>query len=398
MACSTPRNDWGMQPMTALSRRTTLKAVAAAGVSTFGLADFSHAAEELRIGAQVPLTGPLNVSGQQYHFSLQLAQDDINAKGGIAGRPLKVVFEDTQNSNAVAVNAYIKLVKDLKPPFLFLSSYTTHNLASEPEIAKAGIPCVYAGGGDAVHERKNKWMFRIRPNDGIQALAIARFVIDDLKAKKVGILYIQNDFGQGAALAAEKIMKDAGLQIVAIESYGASDKDMSAQLLKIKNGGAEAFCTVSYGADGSLIIKQAKQLGFAMPMVCSSGVMVPAAVNLMQPDEVANLHGIIDTVLTEARGPKGVDYSKRFLERFKVKADPFGACYYDSAWMLKEAVEKVGTDPEKLRNFFASIKDWDGVTHTYTTDALNNMVHSVAIAKFKPGTTDITYVKTIKVA
>ena len=73
-----------------------------------------------------------------------MAEDDINAAGGIKGRKLKIVFEDTQVSNSVAVNAFIKLAKDLNPPFIFLSSLSTQNLASEPEVLKAKIPTMYA--------------------------------------------------------------------------------------------------------------------------------------------------------------------------------------------------------------------------------------------------------------
>ena len=156
-----------------LTRRTALAGMAAGAGLTIHVPRLSAQAGEITVGALVPITGPFNVSGQQYHFSLQMAQDDINAKGGVAGKKLKVVFEDVKDSNSVAVNAYLKVVRDLNPPFVFLSSYTTQNLATEPEVTKAQIPSMYAGGGDAVHHKKNPWLFRIRPYDGLQALALA---------------------------------------------------------------------------------------------------------------------------------------------------------------------------------------------------------------------------------
>jgi len=384
--------------MARITRRTAVRTIAgAAGVSTFGLADWSFAQDVLKIGAVVPLTGPLNVSGQQYHFSLQLAQDDINAKGGIAGRKLQMVFEDTRDSNAVAVNAFVKLVKDLSPQFVFLSSYTPQNLATEPEVAKAAIPVMYSGGGDLVHERKNKWMFRIRPFDTIQALAMSKLLLNDMKAKKPGILYIQNDFGQGVARSLEKFIKQGGADVASVETYGVSDKDMSAQLLNIKNKGADAFVTISFGADGALILKQVKQLGINLPTIASSGVMVPAALNLLAADELTNLYGMIDAFIDPGRQDATGDYARRFAERFKVKADPYGSCYYDAAWILKDAIEKVGYDKQKLREQLTKVKDWKGVTQAYSTDENNNMVHSVAVVKFKPGTTEMTYVTTVAV-
>ncbi len=380
-----------------LTRRTTLRAAAAATGLAVGFPGRGHAADPLQIGCVVPLTGPLNTSGQQYHFSLQMAQDDINAKGGIAGRKLEMVFADTRDSNAVAVNAFIKLNKDLRAPFMFLSSYTTQNLATEPEVAKAGLPVAYSGGGDAVQERKNRWMFRIRPNDGIQGDALGRLLLDDLKSKRPAILYIQNDFGQGVARTVQRLCTAAGSEPVGFESYGANDKDMSAQLLGFKRRDADAVVLVSYGADGALILKQTKQLGITTPLIASSGVMVPAAINLLSSDEVGKLYGMIDSFIDEGRQDPTGEYARRFRARFGVKADPYGACYYDGAWMLKSAIEQAGTEPEALRNWFAGVKDWKGVTHTYSTDALNNMVHSIAIVRFKPGTTELDFVRTIAV-
>ena len=377
----------------ATTRRTLLAGAAALAATT----TFAEAADEIAIGCTCPVTGPLSTSGQQYYFSLQMAQDDINAKGGIGGKKLRIVFEDTRDSNAVAVNAFLKLVRDLQPPAVLLSSYTTQNLATEPDVTKAAIPCLYSGGGDSVQDKHNKWMFRIRPNDGIQGLAIAKFLQEDVKAKKAAVIYIQNDFGQGVANTVDKLMKQAGSPLIARESYGANDKDMSAQLLGFKSKGADAIVTISYGVDGSLILKQIKQLGMTQPVMASSGVMVPAALNLCTPDEVANLHGIIDAFLDESRQDATGDYARRFRQRFNIKADPYGSCYYDAAFMLKEGIEKVGTDPEKLRDFFATLKGFKGVTNTFTTDADNNMVHSVAVVAFKPGTTDMSFVRTLDV-
>ena len=155
--------------ITGISRRSALQG-AAASLASFGTFDRANSADALQIGSVVPLTGPFNASGQQYHFSLQMAQDEINAKGGIAGRKLEIVFANSRDSNAVAVNAFTKLYKELNPPFIFLSSYTTQDLATEPMVAQASIPCVYAGGGDVVHERRNPWMFRFAPTTASRAV------------------------------------------------------------------------------------------------------------------------------------------------------------------------------------------------------------------------------------
>ena len=97
----------------------------------------AHAQQEVVVGATVPITGTFAASGIQYLNALKQAQDDINKAGGINGKPFRIVFEDTQASNSTAVNALVKLVKQVNPPFIFLSSLSTQVLAMEPDIAKA---------------------------------------------------------------------------------------------------------------------------------------------------------------------------------------------------------------------------------------------------------------------
>ncbi|WP_421998547.1 ABC transporter substrate-binding protein [Reyranella sp.] len=377
-------------------RRTVMAGAAATAGITIWSQRLSAQSGEVAVGAMVPITGPFNVSGQQYHYSLQMAQDEINAKGGVAGKKLKIVFEDVKDSNSVAVNAYLKVVRDINPPLVFLSSYTTQNLATEPEVTKAQIPGFYAGGGDAMHKKKNPWLFRIRPADGIQALALAKHATQGLGKKKIGIIYVQNDFGQPGAVAAEKIVKDSGAEVVGMEAYAFTDNDMSAQLQKLKNAGADCLICISYGKDGALILKLLKEMGIDIPVVISSGVMVPAARNLIAPDELAKVNGVMDAYLSSDRGPEVATYIKSFKDRFKLEPDPFGSCYYDAAWIMKQVMDKVGTDRAKVRDGIKAIKGYKGVTNTFTTDEDGNMVHSLAVFSIKPGTRDPVFIRTIE--
>jgi branched-chain amino acid transport system substrate-binding protein len=124
---------------------------------------------------------------------------------------------------------------------------------------------------------------------------------------------------------------------------------------------------------------------------------VPAAISLLTPEETADIVGVTDAFLDPSRGPKVADYVERFQKRFNLRPDPYGSCFYDGAMILKSAIEVAGTDKAKLRDYLKSVKNHEGVTQVFNTDAHGNMVHSVAVVKFKPGTTELTYVKTITV-
>jgi branched-chain amino acid transport system substrate-binding protein len=372
-----------------MNKRTLLIQLALLAGATLVSAP-SAAQSAIEIGATVPLTGPAALSGTQYHNSLRLAEEQINKAGGINGKPLRFVVEDAQSSNPTALNAFVKIVQGKTPPFIFLSSYSTQNLAVAPEVLKAKVPVMYAGGADAIHGLKNPYMFRIRPADSTAAEAMAQFVKTGLKATKPGIIYIQNDFGQGAAKAATKLLADAGINVVASEAYGGQDKDMSAQLLNLKNKGADAIIALSFPQDGALLLRQIKTMGLKQPVIASSGTFLPAAMQLMSPSDLENVWGVIDVLLET--NPHAANFLQEYKAKFRTDADAYAAVYYDGAMILAEGLRKVGPDPEKLREYLGSVRNYQGVAGKFSFDQNGNGVHEVTVVNFKKGTKDMVFV------
>jgi branched-chain amino acid transport system substrate-binding protein len=378
------------------TRRTLLSLTLGTAVGA-ALRPAFAAGEPIAIGAAIPTTGPLSLSGKQYFNTLTMAEEDINKAGGINGRPIKFVFEDAGASNSTAVSAFVKLVQETKPPFVFLSSYSTQNLATAPEVTKAKIPVMYAGGADAVADSSGGWMFRIRPTDSLAARGMAQFV-RTLKATKPGIMYIQNDFGQGGAQAAAKLLEANGMAPVGSEAYGQNDKDFSAQLLRLRQKGADVILTFVYPADGALLLRQIKALGLKMPVVASSGSFLPASVQLLSPSDLDSVWGVIDTFVDPSVGGRMADFTTRYKAKFGQDGDAYGLAYYDGALILAEGLKTVGTDPEKLRSFIASQKSWDGIGQTYSFDDKGNGVPGVVVVKAKPGTKILELVERIRPA
>jgi branched-chain amino acid transport system substrate-binding protein len=365
------------------------RSIAAAALAALMLAAPAKAQEEVVIGAAIPITGNFAATGVQYYNSLRMAQDDVNAKGGINGKKLRIAFEDTQSANSTAVNAYVKLVKQVKPPLIFLSSLSIQNLATEPEVTKANIPALYSGALVALSEKKNPLMFRIRPPDNLQAVVITKGITDILKAKKPAILHMQDDYGAGTAKLLEAELKKHGMGFVATETFSPRDNDFSAQLLKIKNSGADLVVSVTYNRDGALILKQRRSLGIDLPFIGTTAMFAATTLDLVDPDDLKDVYAAGDVVL-ETRNDASKDFVKRYAERWGFKPDPYGASYYDATMMVVDAVKKGGADPEKLKEYFTNVKDWKGVAQDYwnSGDGGNNLAHSTVLVKFKPGTKD----------
>ncbi len=377
------------------TRKDFLGLVLAATMLSLAGTAHGQQAEPILIGATVPMTGPLSLTGKQYQNSLTMAEEDINKAGGIKGRQIKIVFEDTQASNGTAVNAFVKLAQETKPSFFFLSSYSTQNLAVAPELKKVQVPAMYAGGADAVADGGNEWMFRIRPADSVSAEGMVKAAVDVIKAKKPGILYIQNDFGQGGAQTAAKRLEAAGIAVVGMEAYGQNDKDFSAQLLSLRSKGADTILIFNYPQDGALVLRQAKVLGFKMPLVTSSAALVPAALQLLSPADLEGVWGVTDAFMDASVGGRMKDYVERFKAKFGIDPDPYGLAYYDGALLMAEGMRKVGTDAKALREWLAAVKGWQGIGHVYSYDAKGNGVRDLAVVKAKAGTKTLELVQPV---
>ena len=377
------------------TRKDFLGSMIAATMLSLAGAAHGQQAEPILIGATVPMTGPLSLTGKQYQNSLTMAEEDINKAGGINGRQIKIVFEDTQASNGTAVNAFVKLAQETKPSFFFLSSYSTQNLAVAPELKKVQVPAMYAGGADAVADGGNEWMFRIRPADSVSAEGMVKAAVDVIKAKKPGILYIQNDFGQGGAQTAAKRLEAAGIPVVGMEAYGQNDKDFSAQLLSLRSKGADTILIFNYPQDGALVLRQAKVLGFKMPLVTSSAALVPAALQLLSPADLEGVWGVTDAFMDASVGGRMKDYVERFKAKFGIDPDPYGLAYYDGAFLMAEGMRKVGTDAKALREWLAAVKGWQGIGHVYSYDAKGNGVRDLAVVKAKAGTETLELVQPV---
>jgi branched-chain amino acid transport system substrate-binding protein len=345
----------------------------------------AHAEDPIVIGAAIPITGAFASSGIQYYNSLQMAEEDINKAGGINGRPLKILFQDTADSNPAAVNAFIKLIKQNTLPFVFLSSLSTQDLATEPEVRKAKIPALYGGGAVAVQERRNPYMFRLRPPDSVGAEAMAYGITSLLKATKPGVIAAQDDYGQGLARYVEANLSKASVTVVDKETFSPRDNDYSAQLLNLKNAGADAIACVTYNRDGALMLKQRRSLGMdTIPFVSGTGIAAPATMKLVDPGDTTNLYAFVDTVVGDAVSPASGAFVRRYAERFGFEPDPYGVAYYDSAMIMADGMRKLGTDPEKLRDYLAHLKGYVGLARVYTTDENQNMGNSVVLVKFDP--------------
>ncbi|HYG59722.1 MAG TPA: ABC transporter substrate-binding protein, partial [Symbiobacteriaceae bacterium] len=214
-------------------------------------ADKAPASQEpIKIGVVTSLTGGLAATGIQVATGAKLAAKEWNDKGGIQGRQIEVVVEDDQSNPTGATNAFNK-VAAAKPAGLVLPTFAQFVMALEPSVKQAAVPTLTSATGVAITKQGNPWFFRTRTNDEIMGKIAATFAADELKAKKPGILYANNDYGKGGFDVLKATLEAKGLQLAGAESFNSGDKDMTAQLLKLKQAGSDLIIVWSVPADSA---------------------------------------------------------------------------------------------------------------------------------------------------
>jgi branched-chain amino acid transport system substrate-binding protein len=368
----TPRPSLAAPPRRLWARLALLSALAAVTPA--------QAADPIKVGLVASLTSDFALIGVLQKNAGVMAVDEFNAAGGVGDRPVSLLVEDGANSNTVALGALNKVLSE-KPVAVLAPIWSTQLLAMFPTLEKEGVPTLSTTGTRKVTQLGNRWYFRYFPHDGITKAAAAEFAINGLGKKKVGILYVANEYGQSGRDIIVETLKKHGLAPVAMESHNATDKDMSAQLDRLKRAGADVIISQAHPADTALILKQQRQLGLEIPHVASSAASQPAMLKLVTEKDLDGVY--VETAYVPAIDPRPEvqRWMKAYAERFKTTPDVFAILYYDMARMALAAVKDSGGDREKTRRWLETHR-YEGLAATYVCDAEHNCNHKAVIIRY----------------
>lgn len=368
-------------------------AVACAGASGAFAQGAASCPNPVPIALTTPLTSGIALLGIQAKLGLDQAVEEINAAGGIGGKKIKLSVEDATASATTALNTMNRLFED-KPVVLFSSMISPHIFTQNDAIKKADTPVLVAGTNAQLMKQSNPWLIRFHVHDGQLADAVPRYVVETLKKQKPAILAVSDDYGLGASKGLQAAFDKLKVKPVAVESYGLTDKDMTAQLTKIKGAGADIILLWGRPGDVAIVMKQRKSLGIEIPVIGNPSTVAATTLANLTPEEADGalaIGGMLPQVTTD---PKVLEFAKKVLERSKVPADNFAVAYRDALYMVKAAIEKVGCDRAKVRDELRAVKDWKGLLIPYTADKDGDLAHTMGIYRNKGKTTE--FVGTIK--
>lgn len=304
------------------------------------------AAAPIKIGYLAALTGDYAAYGQTEVNMAKLVIGDINAAGGVLGRPLELVIYDTKTRNEDAVNAVRRMIESDKVVAIIGANSSGINIATAPIVDKGKVPQISTVGTNPLVTVDNKgkvrpYSFRICFTDPYQGALAANLAMTTLKKNKAAVLYnVGSDYAHGLREFFVQDYKKLGGQIVADEGYRETDVDFRAQLTKIKNSGANVLFLPGMGKDMALIIKQSKELGLAsMTIIGADGY--GEFMNEIAGDAMKGTYWVNHTYLED---PVMAPIFARYKEVYKDDCKEFvnGTMAYDAAHWVIDAIKRAG--------------------------------------------------------
>jgi branched-chain amino acid transport system substrate-binding protein len=357
-----------------------------AALAAFGSLAATPAAAQVTVGASIPMTGPRALLGRYWKQGVDQALAEINAAGGVLGKPMQVVYEDDLGDNPNgATNAVNRLMKVHKVQAMLGPHWSVAQMATQKNYCDGSIVSVTGASGVPVTAAGCKYVVRIRANDVLQGQALVTYAKANLKIDKIGVLFVNDDFGKGGADRVVKALEQAGLKPVGVESHNPEDKDFSAQLGRLKSAGAKLILLWTHDQESALIVRQGKQMGLPITFAGSTALSQPIFLKLAGDAS----EGIVSPTDYVAGNPDPLvqGFAKKYRDAYKTESELYAATYYDATHMLAKAINLAGsTDAQKVRDAFARVQ-YTGVLGTYRCEAngdCNHQVHMVEVQKGQP--------------
>jgi len=336
------------------------------------------AGDTIKIGSFLAVTGPASFLGDPELKTLQMYVDEINKNGGVAGQQIELVHYDTGGKAKEAVNFAKRLIKKDKVDVIVGGSTSGSTLAAIPIVEKSKVPFISLAGSVKIIKPVKKWVFKMPHTDSMAAAKI----FGDMKKRgftKVALISGDGGFDKSGRAQSLALAPQYGIEIVADESYGNKDTDMSTQLTKIRGTDAQAILNFGFGTGPAIVTKNVRQLGIELPLYQSHGVASKKYIGLA--GEAAEGVRLPAAALLVADKLADDDPQKPVLlaykEKFEAAHGPvstFGGHAYDGLMVAVEAIGRAGSaDKAKVRDEIEKTKGFIGTGGIFNISAEDHL-------------------------
>jgi branched-chain amino acid transport system substrate-binding protein len=333
------------------------------------------AAEPIKLGAFFDLTGTSAAIGTPTKLVAEMVTKKINEEGGINGRPIQLVIADDEGDPTKAALIANRFVESDKVQAIIGPTRTDTGMASKPIIEQMRVPTVMTVGGDAVIVVPPfKYTFKSPQRTAMGVRKIYTYM-KAKKMEKIAIITAADGFGKDGKAALENLAGEYGIKIIAAESFQATDNDMTTQLVKIKGAAPEGIICWTIGKAGLIVARNVKQLGIQAPLFQCHGLPDPIYIQLAGDASEGNI--MPSTKLMVASQLPDRDPQKKVIMEFvrmyrevyqyekQFPINTHSGYAWDAIYIIANAMKKVGTESETLREAIENTKNYVGVSGTY---------------------------------
>lgn len=338
--------------------------------------------EVIKIGAILPLTGDAAQFGQWAKEGIELALEEVNAKGGIQGRRVEVIYEDDQADPRIGVSAMKKLVHVDRVPVVIGAMPSSVTLAIAPIAERERVVLISPASSSPVITKAGDYIFRNWPSDIFEGYTMADFAYQELGIERVAIFHINNDYGLGIKTVFERRFEELGGTILITDTFEEGATDFRTQLIKINRTNTQAIYMPGHIRELARILKQARELGIETQFLSTVGLAGP---ELLRIAGDAAEGAIYTAPAFDPQCPGIADFQRRYKAKHGRLAEVFAAHAYDALKIVVLAIEKGGYNSEGIKNALHNIKDFPGVSGLTTFDEHGDVLKSAMVKVVREG-------------
>ncbi len=349
------------------------------------------AQEAIKIGVIEPLTGPAAYDGQSVVEGARMAEEEINARGGVLGKPMRLVIEDGKADPAESVNAAEKLLTRDRVPVIMGAWASSATLAIIPVMKKNGTPLIVETATSLkVTDPPSEWVYRICSNSAIDGHLMEKYLVPTLGFSKVAFMVANNDFGRAVVTFWSEAVKNKGGKVVLNEYHTPGEINFSPSLTKISTSGANSIIITSDIQTASNIVKQTYELGMGkIKRMVTNGIPSEAIVKLAGIDASEGL--LVHNYWVPFAAPKGHEAkNKQFVDKYTAKypnkpVDKYAAFGYDGVYVIAQAITTARVaDPAKIKEALKKTK-LDGLTGNIQFNDKNQASPYSSVSRIEKG-------------
>jgi branched-chain amino acid transport system substrate-binding protein len=344
-----------------------------------GIGSVWSAPDTIKIGTLFAVTGGASNLGAPEQKTIEMLVADINAKGGVLGKKIEVIYKDTQTKSENAISFARQLIEENRVLAILGPTTSGESMAVKDLCEKNKTLLISCAAAETIVNPVGKYVFKTPQNDALAAMKI----FSDMKAKKItkiGVLTANSGFGMGGKAQLAKYAPQYGITIAAAEEYKANATDLTDVVTKIKAANVQAIVNWSIEPAQAIVIKNIRQLGMKQLIYQSHGF---GNIRYVQAAGARAAQGVIFPcgrllaidVLPASNPQKKVlqTFKKEYETKYREEVSTFAGHAYDALMLLVQAIKIAGsTDPARVRDAMERIKDFPGTGGIFNFSATDH--------------------------